>query len=967
MRDAQPPLGPVSETLVRALHDEVARGGPVIWLDRDSHYTAFADAFGSRAPAPFRILAWRGSYLSLMLALDGSADDTARPRLVIHMPGFNEESIKQTPLLELYAAGRRFRKKLETLIEEAAAGRVPPDKIAAFLASTAWTLASADAWLAAELADRSSGLAAILRAMQPTAVLDDLLTGGPLSQRLSPDHMDDLWSQLTSWTGLPTNWQALMLPSGCKRSGDYAFVYASWALCVEFADDLTRETRSPHLEGIRTLPKAVIKTCRTIAAHLRLQHAAFYKRTADETEALLSEEIKDAKAEDLGEIDTFRFEEDLVLKAALDALHAQRWAQARDWAAARLDGDTRGASFWASEDPSRQSAWRLIEGGASLGAALTHAGSPTATPTATSGFEDVLRHYEEKGAAVDYAHRHLEQRRVALLYPQLPEFEALRASLDELRTLWRLWADQWAVDFNALCRREGFLPAAARQQRHLFDDVVRPLTQEQGTTAFFMVDALRFEMGQELFAAFKDMPATKATLDVRLAELPTVTEVGMNALAPVAVQGKLTPALTPQGALAGFSAGEFRVFDPETRRRAIHDRVGGAACPWMSLDEVTARDSASLKRSIARAKLIVVHSREIDEAGERGNGPAVFDLVMQKLRAAWRLLRDAGVRRFVITADHGFLLLHDDNNAPQAHGRKVDPKRRYVLSNVAADHRGEVRVALGALDYVGGDGFLMFPETTTVFDTGKRPSGFVHGGNSLQERVIPVLTLVHKGGAGGSDLQYTVKATRLEGVGGMHCVEVRLDVSQQSLSFGGVKEVELGLRVLDVPDAHVELCQTRGPARLASGAIQAPIGERFEVFFRLSGRLDGRALVEVYPATGGLDVTPCVIEARFEVSAHLVGGTPQEARRPSDPPTASANSGRAWLDQLEDGGTRQVFAHISAHGAITEAEATAMLGGPRQFRMFALQVDKLSERAPFSVKVDTTTGMKRYVRDGSDA
>ncbi len=41
--------------------------------------------------------------------------------------------------------------------------------------------------------------------------------------------------------------------------------------------------------------------------------------------------------------------------------------------------------------------------------------------------------YTERGAAVDQAHRHLEQRRLALLYPQLPEFETLRARLDEMR------------------------------------------------------------------------------------------------------------------------------------------------------------------------------------------------------------------------------------------------------------------------------------------------------------------------------------------------------------------------------------------------------------------------------------------------------------------------------------------------------------------------------------------------------
>ena len=120
----------------------------------------------------------------------------------------------------------------------------------------------------------------------------------------------------------------------------------------------------------------------------------------------------------------------------------------------------------------------------------------------------------------------------------------------------------------------------------------------------------------------------------------------------------------------------------------MHDRVGGATCPWLTLEEVVSRDSASLKRSVAQARLVVVHSREIDNAGEKGVGPAVFDHVMQKLRAAWRLLRDAGVRRFVFTSDHGFLLLDDGAASAQAHGRRIDPKRRHVFSPVAADHAG---------------------------------------------------------------------------------------------------------------------------------------------------------------------------------------------------------------------------------------------------------------------------------------
>lgn len=970
--------GPVSAALEADLRTVVQRNGIVIWLDIEGQYSAFVDQLKKDKELPYKVYGWRGSHLALLLELEHEAKGMGKPPLVIHLPGFNEETVKQTPLLELFFAGTRYWRRLDTLIEVAAGGRVLAEKIAEFRARPDVTLASADVWLQAQLKERTGeGFFAFLSELQPTAVLDDLLAGGALAERVkSPSDAKDIWERLAAWTGLSEAWREAVMTRGPQRAKDVAFVAASWALCVEYTDDLKRAARSGYLVGIRDLPKPVIAHCRAIAAHLRERHADFYKRTADETEALLPEELEAAKAEDLGEIDTFRFEEDRVLKAALAALHAEQWDQATAWAKLRVEvknKENAKAAFWLKEDPNRLSAWQLVADAAALGQAIAGAGVGLGGG-GLGGLEGAVAAYVEGGAAVDRAHRHLEQRRVSLLYPQLPDFETLRARLDGVRVCWQRWADGWAKEFNVLCRREGFLPGVSAQQRTLFDEVVKPLTQDAGITAYFLVDAFRYEMGEELYEALKDTGATEARIKARLAELPTVTEVGMNVLAPVAAQGKLSPTIL-NGNVTGFSTGEFKVNDPDTRRRAMHERVGGGACPLLQLEEVVSMETTTLKRKIAKAKLVVIHSREIDEAGEKGNGPAVFDHVMQKLRAAWRLLRDAGVKKFVLTADHGFLLLSEGTTTTQPHGRKIDPKRRYVFSGAAVDHKGEARVALSDLGYVGVDGALnvMFPESTALFDVGKRgASNFVHGGNSLQERVIPVLTLVHRGAVGGSTLQYTISATPREGVGGMHCLEIQLDVSQQSLNFGGSKEVELALRVEESADVQVELCQVRGgKARLAGGAIQAPVGEKFELFFRLSGSADARVLVELHHPSASVDVVPHTPEIRFEVTgtrrhtgARIVMPTPPAKK--TSPTTTPATSSTSWLDSLPEGGVRELFAHLSAHGAVTEAEATAMLGSARELRKFSNAFEELAKKVPFAVRIDAGSGGKRYVRDGSN-
>jgi hypothetical protein len=956
--------GPVSAALEADLRTWVRRQGIVVWLDLDDHYTAFVDrllAARAAGALPYALHAFRGSYLALMLALEGIAGGADKIPLVIHLPGFNEERVAQTPLYELYAAGVRYRKALDTLITEAAAGRVRPDQIDAFKQQPDLTLAQADAWLAALLRDGAGELATQLQAVSPTALFDDLLGNGYLATRLTQQPDDPMfWQQIAAWTGLPVTWRETIQLRAAPRAEEVAFAVASWALCVEYAYDLKRPTVSPLLVAARALPKGVIELCRTVAGHLRMRHPAFYRRTADETEALLPEESEAVQAADLGKIDTFRFEEDEVLKAALAALQQGAWESANEWAALRVGATTTDTAFWLRNDPTRQSAWQLVAAAANLGQALVRAGEQL---IAKGGLTAAVDFYTQRGAAVDQAHRQLEQRRVELLYPQLPEFESLRARLDEMRQRWRHWADGWARDFNALCRAQGFLPDTAYQQRYLFDEVVRPLTREPGTTAYFVVDALRYEMGEELYRQLVDTPASTVQLKARLAELPTVTAVGMNVLAPVVVNGRLSPVMSNESSgskITGFLAGEFRVATPETRKRAMHDRVGGAASPWLTLDEVVTRDSAWLKRSIAQAKLVVIHSQEIDNAGEKEVGPAIFNQVMQKLRAAWHLLRDAGVRRFVFAADHGFLLLNESTGAAQPHGRKIDPMRRHVFSPVAADHAGEVRVALADLGYEGAAGYLMFPDSTAVFATRQPPMSYVHGGNSLQERVIPVLTVVHRAAAGGNLLQYQLTAAAREGVAGMHCLALKVDiVAQQVLDFGTPREIELALRVPDMPGVQVELIQTRGKASIKGGVIRATVGEEVELFFRLAGRADARVLVELHHPSAVADVQPCVLDARFTVTAMRAA-----AEAVVEPTATSPAIESSWLEQLPEGGVRQLFAHLAAHGTVTEGEAATMLGSQRAVRQFSIRFEEYAQKAPFAVRIDTVGGVKRYVREG---
>jgi hypothetical protein len=951
--------GPVSNLLDAEVRKWVRRHGVVFWLDIDGHYSDFVEQLIEQREAgelPFEIHTFRGSYLELMLATESCASGTEKTQLLVHLPGFNEETISTAPLYELYAAGTRQRKALPTLVTEAASGQVRPDQISAYLESDNVTLAGADGWLAETINSEGDAFSHQLRIFKLPALLDDLLNGEDVARRAgSEEGRAAIQARLATLTGLPESWMDGCL-AGSRQSpvGEtLAFAAASWALCVEYVHDLKRPPAGATLQGIRDLPAGVVEACSELAEHLRTHRSDFYRRTADDTELRLGEEYDIAQAADLGKIDTFRFEEERVLDAALTAIGNGDWAPALEWAEART-GDH---SFWLRKEEERRATWQLIGQAARLGTCINQAGPSLGK---VESLEAAVTRYVAAGAAVDQSHRHLEQRREALLYPQVARFEQLRPALDQMRGRWRTWADAWAVEFSGLCRRDGFLPPVDLQQRTLFDDVVKPLVNDHEITVLFLVDALRYELAEELHSTFAGTTATTMQLGARLAELPTITSIGMNVLAPVADNGQLKLELEGSSRVAGFSTGGFRVHDPKSRKRAMHDRVGGDACPWLSLADVLSRTPASLKKSIARARLVIVHSMEIDDAGEKGAGPAVFDTALQKLKAAWQLMREAGARRFVVTADHGFLLLDDADDKMQSHGRKIDPHRRHVIWPDAKDRAGEVRVPLKELGYETEDLQIIFPETTAIFDTGKHAARFVHGGNSLQERVIPVLTMVHRSAAGGSTLQYVINASRHEGVGGMHCIGGEVSIGkQQALDFGGAREIALTVRVPDHPDVQIELCETRKGAKLTAGTVMARVGEPFELFFRLTGPDDARVIAELLHAGSDADVVPCVVRDRFTVSASGKATVPDTEKVP-DPKPAS----RQWLQELPEGGVRELFDHLATHGIVTETEAAKFLGSPRAVRRFSTSVDEYSKRVPFTIRVDTVSGVKRYVREG---
>ncbi len=978
-----PTLGPITAKLESELSSRLRNHSLVVWLDKDGHYTDYVNQLAERRSqgnffAP--VVAFRGSYLEMMLALEPYGNQVTPDILLIHMPGHTEETIRKTPLLELYRAGYRYRKALDTLVREAAAGKVGPSEVDSYLNREPVSLGDAEQWLAAAIAqpDDTSG-PTLLNFDDLTYILDELLAPKPsFKQKFeTPAALPLLADYLYRYTGIDTDFLSFYLndDKGAEQSAvAYSFTelseaFCAWLMCVEYAHDLMREPKMLALKRLKGLSQPLLAECDRLIQHLRDRHPDSYITIADATENRLSEEFAVLRPEDLGKIDTFRLEETTVFTAgAIASLHQHRWQQALTWAEIRLDARQKGRSFWLQRSPERRLEWTLIQSMAQLGTTIEQVGTPISSAQTLRAALDA---YTQTGYKVDLAHRQMEQTRSQILESTLPHFNELQTCADDLRQRYRDWANLWASAFASLCEADSFLPEATLQQRMIYDQVVHPLvksaapekTKGEAKVAYFLVDALRYEMAVALSEAL-EADATASTtvrLSARYAELPTLTSVGMNVLAPVQKGGRLT--LATAAGFDGFRAGEYSVRSFENRVRAMGDRSATNAKnqpKLVTLLEVCEKPTKSLKASLQKTNFAVVRSQEIDKAGESDIGITTFERWLQQLKAAHNRLKSLGFNEFIFTADHGFLL--QDDIAVEGISWGTAPKRRHVLLNHARKEPSIVSVSLSALGYDGQSGHLHFSTTTNPFARGKAIATFIHGGNSLQERVIPVLTVSHRHNNLLNLVQYNIEAEALAAIAGYSRLRVQVKpapTAQGVLSFTGAKTINLSLRVPDRRDIDLTIAEAPGAA-LKNQQVQVTVEQDWaEVLFNLVSLQDERVKVEVYQSDGAEDVTPALVDAYFDVAGTKMAA--DDSQRAISSETASEPT-TDWQTSLEDDSIRRAFVHIQRHNAITESELITLLGSPRKVRRFAADFENYLQKVPFLVRVESTPSGKRYVK-----
>lgn len=940
-------MGLFAEQLEREITQAIRAQGIVVWVDPPGHGRGFVEGLRARFQErafPYPTVAFDGSFLATLYALEPHLSAEV-VYLLVYVPGLTEATVDRTPLLEVKKAGQPLPRPPRQIFEEVAGALVPAEDLRRFLSGWDGDLEVADRWLTARATD-DPRVVRLLDRESPADVVQDLILDGRLlnTYGLQPGDLQH-WLQHTF---------GFTLADSDDELRERLFAHL---LCVEYVADLAPTAPSERMADFRGVPEAAVSACRHATARLRAQRPDEYEQLALDLEAQFGEERAWAQDKELGRVDTFRFEDQVLAEQALLALERRDHERAARIAVQRLGEAGAGGSFWVGRDPQRRWLWEWIREAASLWGLAT----PPAAPLSWRTHREAVDAYTATLARVDRSHRRFEQQDARLRgLHSLAEFPRTRGVVRGLRDRVRRYVDATVGAWSALCDAAGPLPPADLQLRRLFEEDVAPRTSGSDTLALFMVDALRYELALELREVFDGLADASCTLKPRLAELPTETFVGMNAIPPVARDGRLTPAWTA-GGMTGFRTGEFAVTTPDDRRKAISQRVGMTPVPGLKLDQVIGATPEMLRDEIKGAKVVVVHSREIDSAGHAGVGISHFDLLVGQLVAAFHRLNAAGVRTFVFTADHGFLL--GDETAVRDATAAESPQlpARYLFARHADLRPSWSCFSLASLAYDSDPSrpeWLLFARDSRIFS--KEIPTFIHGGNSLQERLVPVLTVIRTPPAQAEQ----PRQRRLEvevRPAGFGAVEIELqvlDVSEQHALAFMVQEVDLALRVADRSDVSVVLGEVHNAARLAGGALRVRVGDApARAVFRLEGRAEGVARVELHGVSER--IPPYVLAQPIPVIAVAGPG-------PAVPPDRTD-----WLDGLptELAPFRAVFRHLEAHATLGEDQLVSLLGGPpvgvRQARVLSRLLADARWRAhlPFDVQIHDTGGRKQYIRE----
>jgi hypothetical protein len=496
-----------------------------------------------------------------------------------------------------------------------------------------------------------------------------------------------------------------------------------FVLYSEFVFDLPEPLPGP----LSKVPKApenarffVESLCDTLRDNIRYKPVYIEKAELVETEIGLAGHCGAIK--NFGVRDTFAFEERKFIEIAIDEYLKDNI----DTVKSVLERHSR--SVWTA-DGEISLQWSLIGSAVKLFTACEDSERQLAENSRT--LEALVEYYTCSLRETDLLQREFEQ-----FAGDFAGSETLEPIIDKTRKKYSALAGKVQCCFIRHVEKSGWPLNSKLSNAGVFDAHITPKLQENGNrTALILVDSLRYELGVELEKQIAGQG--QAEIHCAMAQLPSITLAGMAALLPDAC-GPLSFELNDEG-LTPLIGGEV-VNTAAKRMELLKKNYGQRFAEMPLIDFINSK-----KKVPASIELLVLRSVEIDSSLE---SDPQFKLKMihealRRIKTSVDKLKKAGFKYAVIATDHGFMLNYDTDPGgvcSKPPGVWANIHDRLLLGDGNEDAYN-FAFSAAHLGITGNFSKAAGPRAAAPYRAGMM---YFHGGLSLQECVLPVITLKMK-------------------------------------------------------------------------------------------------------------------------------------------------------------------------------------------------------------------------------
>lgn len=257
-------------------------------------------------------------------------------------------------------------------------------------------------------------------------------------------------------------------------------------------------------------------------------------------------------------------------------------------------------------------------------------------------------------------------------------------------------------------------------------------------------DALRYEIGDELASRIRQEDRFEAKLNHAITGLPSYTQLGMASVLPhdaLEIIEKDVTVLADNVSTSGL----------DNRNKILSQRTTKAIA--LKDTDVVNSNIEALREIVKNHDIIYIFHNKIDEIGHAlSSEEQAFDAAEATIEELMKIVKkftNANINNVLITADHGFIyqnknLDEDEFLGVEPVGEQILKKdRRFVIGRNLKEDNSFMKFDAKSLGLLG-DLEFQFPKSINRLRLQGAARKFVHGGASLQEIIVPIVTINKK-------------------------------------------------------------------------------------------------------------------------------------------------------------------------------------------------------------------------------